>query len=129
MRQVVLAPLQHVFEHIRRSDPNAVITTKRAYDWLKGATPESLKAYAAFVGSSPTALPRYASVGPADVLWTPPGWFFYEKIGSSSDVAGARCPVLLSSDMQVLEGVARYFTSIEKPNQTLSKVVDALAML
>lgn len=124
-RQVVLAPMELVIDHIRSADHSVSVTCPRAYDWLKSATLDALKAFEAF--ASPRKMLAQGSVGPGDILYTPLGWFFYEQVGSS-DYVGIRCAVLVPDVLTPLDSLNRYFQCIEKPNEILARARDALAL-
>ena len=127
-RQVTLACTESVLNFIRSSDQcqgptQSTVTAQRAYEWLKTATSDGIKAFKSHAGENSV---QYGSVGVGDILYTPAGWFFYEQVGGS-DYVGARGAFLISFDMKRLDSLCRYFLAVGKPNEILSRALDAIA--
>ena len=127
-RQVTLICTESVLNFLQSSDQShgptqSTVTAQRAYEWLKTATSDSIKAFKSHAGENSV---QYGSVGVGDILYTPAGWFFYEQVGGG-DYVGARGAFLISFDMKRLDSLCRYFLSIGKPNDILSRALDTIA--
>ena len=80
---------------------------------------KSLKAY------SGEATVQYGQVGDGDILYTPAAWFFYEQV-AGSDCVGVRGAFLSPFDMKRLDSLGRYLSTIDKPNDILTRALDTI---
>ena len=97
-RYVVVAQTMTVVQHLKNEDSKLKVTMKAVYDWLKGCTEEQLKSLQQQAKDKIYG----GTCGPGDVLVTPAGWTFYEKV-AGQDVVGIKGGFLVGAHFQVCE--------------------------
>ena len=124
-RVVVCAQTLPLLKHLSKSG-GSNCELARVYQWLKTATAQAAKAFVdAYEGQQ---VLMHATVGPADMLFLPPGWTFYEKIGGSANFLGVRVQMLSVSFLPVLRELNAHLLGLGKPNPALQSLVDCLTL-
>lgn len=124
-RKVLLASTEHLWKYLAEEVKLPMINAKKIYAWFKSSTPENLKS---FTLAFPEQEVLYnGTVGVHDVLYTPPGWIFMERV-ANSDVVGVKCQVLSAKHNTCVAELHRLVLASMETNTLLQSAVDALVL-
>jgi hypothetical protein len=124
-RKVLLASTAHLWKYLAEELKMPMVNAKKIYAWFKSATPENLKN---FTLAFPEEEVLYnGTVGVHDVLYTPPGWTFMERV-ANSDVVGVKCQVLSANHNTSIAELHRLVLASMETNTLLQSAVDALVL-
>jgi hypothetical protein len=129
-RSVVCARTIDIVKFLQaQAGPGSAPTLPDVYTWLRELTIATAKDFAA------TNKLLYATTGPGDTIFLPPGFVMHEKVvldGSKGAEAKqnvtCRVQTLFKHDLTLLEPINVHLTKIGKPNKSLGMVVDKLTL-
>ena len=122
-RQVVTLPIIKLAQYLQRQAQQPYpVKPKKVFDWLKVAKPDSLRAFVDEC-SSGSHVVHSCTVGPLDALFTPPGWCFIERVGSS-DTTGTRFTYISLKEEAEYDLYGDYLTFSDKTNPLVTAIRD-----
>lgn len=127
-RKVLLVHTESLWAFMAETLKLPQLTMKKVYAWVKTASTDNLKAMAQSSQSSQQKDVLFmGTVGVNDVLYTPPGWVFIERI-ANADVVGVKQQVLLGPHNESIASLHRLVLASMEPNPLLQAAADALVL-
>ena len=122
-RELIILPIEKLAAHLQRKNQAPYpVKPKKVFDWLRIGKPELLKAFVDECSSGSHTV-YSCTVGPLDGLFTPPGWCFIERIGSS-DTTGTRFTYISLKEEAEYDLYGDYLTFSDKTNPLVTAIRD-----